>query len=115
MAYAMDAAADAPLSAGPPPLFDVTAFSQWVTDVFTVDKDDEIFDKIASMDVSDGVAKTRLLLMEEAKHRRERMVGEPITRSYAAPKKGAAARDALVIVFGGENDMLVRTQPHPPI
>ena len=75
---------EAPLSAGPPPLFDVTAFSQWVTDVFTEDHDDEILDKLASMDASDDMAKMRLLLGEEAEMRRSRMEGEAITKTLKA-------------------------------
>ena len=98
---------EAPLSAGPPPLFDVTAFSQWVTDVFTDEHDDEILDKLASMDASDDMAKMRLLLNEEANIRRSRLDGEAITKSYSTEEEGAASRDVLMICFAGENDMLV--------
>ena len=102
---------EAPLSAGPPPLFDVTAFSQWVTDVFTDEHDDEILDKLASMDASDDMAKMRLLLNEEATIRRSRLDGDAITKAYGTAEDGAASKDVLMICFASENDMLVSHTP----
>lgn len=99
---------EAPLSAGPPPLFDVTSFSKWVTDVFTEEHDDEVLDKLASMDASDDMAKMRLLLNEEVSARRARLDGDPIMKSYQPPEEGAGSRDVMVVAFAGENDMLVR-------
>ena len=99
---------EAPLSAGPPPLFDVTSFSKWVTDVFTEEHDDEVLDKLAAMDASDDMAKMRLLLNEEVNARRSRLTGEPILKSYTPPEEGAGSRDVMIIAFAGENDHLVR-------
>ena len=99
---------EAPLSAGPPPLFDVTSFSKWVTDVFTEEYDDEVLDKLAAMDASDDMAKMRLLLNEEVAARRNRLDGDPILKSYTPPEEGAGSRDVMVIAFAGENDHLVR-------
>ena len=95
---------EAPLSAGPPPLFDVTAFSQWVTDVFTEEYDDEILDKLASMDAGDDMAKMKLLLSEECAARRSRLDGVAVSKSYSAEDEGSASKDVLMICFGGEND-----------
>jgi hypothetical protein len=95
---------EAPLSAGPPPLFDVTAFSQWVTDVFTEEYDDEILDKLASMDAGDDMAKMKLLLSEECAARRSRLDGAAVSKSYSAEDEGSASKDVLMICFGGEND-----------
>ena len=103
---------EAPLSAGPPPLFDVTSFSKWVTDVFTEEYDDEVLDKLAAMDASDDMAKMRLLLNEEVAARRNRLDGDPILKSYTPPEEGAGSRDVMVIAFAGENDHLVRA--HAP-
>ena len=103
----------APLSAGPPPLFDVTSFSKWITDVFTEEHDDEVLDKLAAMDASDDMAKMRLLLSEEVAARRARMSGEAITKSYLSPEEGAGSRDCMVIAFAGENDTLVRAWHAP--
>ena len=106
----------APLSAGPPPLFDVTSFSKWVTDVFTEEHDDEVLDKLAAMDASDDMAKMRLLLNEEVVARRSRLTGDAITKSYAPPEEGAGSKDVMIIAFAGENDCLVRASPRlwPP-
>ena len=98
---------EAPLSAGPPPLFDVTSFSKWVTDVFTEEHDDEVLDKLAAMDASDDMAKMRLLLNEEVTARRARLTGEPLLKSYTPPEEGAGSRDVMIIAFCGENDHLV--------
>lgn len=98
---------EAPLSAGPPPLFDVTSFSKWVTDVFTEEHDDEVLDKLAAMDASDDMAKMRLLLNEEVAARRSRLVGEPLLKSYTPPEEGAGSRDVMILAFAGENDHLV--------
>lgn len=98
---------EAPLSAGPPPLFDVTSFSRWVTDVFTEEHDDEVLDKLAAMDASDDMAKMRLLLNEEVAARRARLVGEPLLKSYTPPEEGAGSRDVMILAFAGENDHLV--------
>ena len=103
----------APLSAGPPPLFDITSFSRWVTEVFTEDHDDEVLDKLASMDASDDMAKMRLLLAEEVAIRRSRLTGEPILKSYLPPEEGAGSKDTMIIAFGGENDCLVRADLPP--
>ena len=99
---------EAPLSAGPPPLFDVTSFSKWVTDVFTEDHDDEVLDKLAAMDASDDMAKMRLLLREEVSARRSRLTGDAITKSYLAAEPGQGSNDVMIIAFAGENDTLVR-------
>ena len=101
----------APLSAGPPPLFDVTSFSKWVTDVFTEEHDDEVLDKLAAMDASDDMAKMRLLLNEEVAARRARLGGDAIHKSYTPPEEGAGSRDVMMIAFAGENDTLVRAKP----
>ena len=105
---------EAPLSAGPPPLFDVTSFSKWVTDVFTEEHDDEVLDKLAAMDASDDMAKMRLLLNEEATARRTRLTGDPILKSYQTPEEGAGSRDVMIICFAGENDHLVRQKKTLP-
>ena len=111
MSYDEATVVEAPLSAGPPPLFDVTSFSKWVTDVFTEEHDDEVLDKLAAMDASDDMAKMRLLLNEEAAARRARLNGDPILKSYTPPEEGAGSRDVMVLAFAGENDHLVRRQP----
>ena len=101
---------EAPLSAGPPPLFDVTSFSKWVTDVFTEEHYDEVLDKLAAMDASDDMAKMRLLLNEEVAARRARLVGEPLLKSYTPPEEGAGSRDVMILAFAGENDHMVRAR-----
>ena len=96
---------EAPLDAGPPPLSDVMSFSRWVTMVFGEERESEVLDKLSSMPADDDMAKMRLLLSEEASHRRA-TAGEAILRSYELPEEGAGARDVMVIAFGGENDKL---------
>ena len=48
---------EAPLDAGPPPLFDVMSFSQWVTRVFTEEHENAILDKLSGMPADDDNAK----------------------------------------------------------
>ena len=105
---------EAPLAAGPPPLFDVSRFSDWVTEVFTAEHDDEVLDKLAAMDASDDMAKMRLLLNEEVATRRATAKAPAVATSYTPPEPGAGYKDVMVIAFAGENDMLVRAPPTPP-
>ncbi len=48
---------EAPLSAGPPPLFDVQSFSDWMTEVFTKEHEDKVFDKLNSVGKDDDMKK----------------------------------------------------------
>ena len=51
---------EAPLDAGPPPLFDVPSFSSWVTEVFTEEHDDEVLDKVSAIPADDDMAKINM-------------------------------------------------------
>jgi hypothetical protein len=104
---------EAPFGAGPPPLFDVTSFSKWVTDVFGDGADEKLLDKLAAMDASDDMAKMRLLLKEEVSVRRARFT-ETVAKSYEAPEQGAGSKDVMMIAFAGENNCLVRSGHTPP-
>lgn len=95
---------NAPLSAGPPPLFDVASFSDWITEVFE-DAEDAVLNKLSSVPGDDDMKKMKLLLNEEAAVRRAR-AGDAITKSYVPPEQGAGSSDTMLIAFAGENDKI---------
>ena len=68
---------EAPLDAGPPPLFDVMSFSQWVTRVFTEEHENAILDKLSGMPADDDNAKMRLLLNEGCEQNRASAINRP--------------------------------------
>ena len=98
---------EAPLSAGPPPLFDVANFENWMSEVFE-DGSDAVLSKLDRVPSDDDMSKMRLLLKEEAAARRARMSGDAISKSYAPPDEGDGSGESMLIAFGGENDKLVR-------
>ena len=51
-----------------------------------------------------------VVLDEEVHVKRARASSAPIVRSYNPPEEGAGYRDAMIIAFAGENNMLVRAQ-----